>query len=172
VVVWCCDEDPGFKATRPQTEASSETSSRRWTPTLREARASLDSHGGRRPASSQLGQIAWWRRSPVRATTSSGTISSPIHLALGSINSPMQCMLKEICAQCLQPHRDPHTGKRSYVFSCFNQDQDLDSVDSARSRSASGRIRCRKRSPRSGYGTACRSCASNEPWFDRHGAGR
>jgi len=41
----------------------------------------------------------------------------------------MQCMLKEICAQCLQPHRDPHTGKTSYVFSCFNQDQDLDRVD-------------------------------------------
>jgi hypothetical protein len=53
----------------------------------------------------------------------------PQHFAVGSINSPMQCMLKEICAQCLQPHRDPRTGKRSYVFSCFNQDQDLDSVD-------------------------------------------
>ena len=26
---------------------------------------------------------------------------------IGSINSPMQCMMKEICAQCLQPHRDP-----------------------------------------------------------------
>ena len=41
----------------------------------------------------------------------------------------MQCMLKEICAQCLQPHRDPVSGKTSYVFSCFNQDQDLDRVD-------------------------------------------
>ena len=28
----------------------------------------------------------------------------PDHLAIGSINSPMQCMMKEICAQCLQPH--------------------------------------------------------------------
>jgi hypothetical protein len=53
----------------------------------------------------------------------------PQHIAIGSINSPMQCMLKEICAQCLQPHRDPRTGKKTYVFSCFNQDQDLDSVD-------------------------------------------
>ena len=43
----------------------------------------------------------------------------------------MQCMMKEICAQCLQPQRDPHTGKISYVFSCFNQDQDLDCVDFA-----------------------------------------
>ena len=41
----------------------------------------------------------------------------------------MQCMMKEICAQCLQPHRDPATGKVTYVFSCFNQDQLLDVVD-------------------------------------------
>ena len=33
------------------------------------------------------------------------------HRALGSINSPMQCMMKEICAQCLQLHKDPVTGK-------------------------------------------------------------
>src|SRR3954469_19509991 len=46
-----------------------------------------------------------------------------------SITSPMQCMMKEICAQCLQPHLDPATGKTSYVFSCFNQDQPLDQVD-------------------------------------------
>jgi hypothetical protein len=51
------------------------------------------------------------------------------HVAIGSINSPMQCMMKEICAQCLQPHVDPATGKTTYVFSCFNQDQPLDQVD-------------------------------------------
>jgi hypothetical protein len=38
-------------------------------------------------------------------------------------------MMKEICAQCLQPQRDPATGKIRYVFSCFNQDQPLDAVD-------------------------------------------
>ena len=53
----------------------------------------------------------------------------PDHIAIGSINSPMQCMMKEICAQCLRPHVDPATGKTSYVFSCFNQDQPLDQVD-------------------------------------------
>ena len=51
------------------------------------------------------------------------------HLAIGSINSPMQCMMKEICADCLQRHVDPETGKSSFVFSCFNQDQPLDRVD-------------------------------------------
>jgi hypothetical protein len=38
-------------------------------------------------------------------------------------------MMKEICAQCLQPQVDPATGKTRYVFSCFNQDQPLDEVD-------------------------------------------
>jgi hypothetical protein len=41
----------------------------------------------------------------------------------------MQCMMKEVCAQCLQPHVDPVTGARTVVFSCFNQDQALDRVD-------------------------------------------
>ncbi|MBX5482709.1 MAG: FAD-dependent oxidoreductase [Myxococcaceae bacterium] len=53
------------------------------------------------------------------------------HEAIGSINSPMQCMMKEICAQCLQKHVDPVTGKETVVFSCFNQDQRLDAVDFA-----------------------------------------
>ncbi len=51
------------------------------------------------------------------------------HIAIGSINSPMQCMMKEICAQCLQKHKNPETGEEYYVYSCFNQDQKLDFVD-------------------------------------------
>src|SRR5207237_8548435 len=50
----------------------------------------------------------------------------PDHRAIASINSPMQCMMKEICAQCLQRHYDPASGTGTAVFSCFNQDQDLD----------------------------------------------
>ena len=53
----------------------------------------------------------------------------PEHVAIASINSPMQCMMKEICAQCLQPHVDPETGEKTTVFSCFNQDQLLDHVE-------------------------------------------
>ena len=41
----------------------------------------------------------------------------------------MQCMMKEICAQCLLQHKDPITGEETVVFSCFNQDQALDRVD-------------------------------------------
>jgi hypothetical protein len=38
-------------------------------------------------------------------------------------------MMKQVCAQCLQRHVDPATGKESFVFSCFSQDQKLDEVD-------------------------------------------
>jgi len=51
------------------------------------------------------------------------------HVGIASINSPMQCMMKEVCAQCLQRHVDPATGKATILFTCFNQDQPLDHVD-------------------------------------------
>ena len=51
------------------------------------------------------------------------------HAAVASINSPMQCMMKAICAQCLQRHVDPATGREEFVFSCVNQDQMMDQVD-------------------------------------------
>ena len=54
---------------------------------------------------------------------------NPDHTAIASINSPMQCMMKEICAQCLQTHIDPQTKETTYIFSCVNQDQNLDYVD-------------------------------------------
>jgi NAD(P)H-flavin reductase len=56
---------------------------------------------------------------------------NPQHVGIGSINSPMQCMMKEVCAQCLQRHVDPVTGREEFIFSCYNQDQDLDRVDFA-----------------------------------------
>jgi NAD(P)H-flavin reductase/NADPH-dependent glutamate synthase beta subunit-like oxidoreductase len=62
----------------------------------------------------------------------------PAHVGIGSINSPMQCMMKEVCAQCLQRHVDPVTGREEFIFSCYNQDQDLDRVDFA---NLQGRLR-------------------------------
>ena len=53
----------------------------------------------------------------------------PGHAAIASMNSPMQCMMKEVCAQCLQRHVHPATGESSIVFSCFNQDQPAEEVD-------------------------------------------
>jgi len=53
----------------------------------------------------------------------------PGHVAVASINSPMQCMMKAVCAQCLQRHVDPATGREEFVFTCVNQDQPMDEVD-------------------------------------------
>jgi hypothetical protein len=50
--------------------------------------------------------------------------------ALGTVGSPMQCMLKGVCAQCLQWQVDPETGQRTRaVFSCAEQDQPLAWID-------------------------------------------
>ncbi len=50
--------------------------------------------------------------------------------AVATVGSPMQCMLKGVCAQCLQWQIDPETGKRTKaVFSCAGQDQPLAWVD-------------------------------------------
>ena len=50
--------------------------------------------------------------------------------AYGTVGSPMQCMLKGVCAQCLQWQVDPRTGRRTrVVFSCAEQDQPLLRVD-------------------------------------------
>ncbi|MDC0857081.1 FAD-dependent oxidoreductase [Rickettsiales bacterium] len=53
----------------------------------------------------------------------------PKHDAIASINSPMNCMMKEICGQCIQRHKDPKSKNEYFVFSCKNQDQFMDNVD-------------------------------------------
>jgi NADPH-dependent glutamate synthase beta subunit-like oxidoreductase/NAD(P)H-flavin reductase len=129
VVVWCCDEEPGFVPRRPQ--------DRRFVGNIVQA---MDAYAEGRLGSCpipladadriiaigsdrMMAGVAKARHDVLKAHL------KPKHFAIGSINSPMQCMMKEICAQCLQPHRDPQTGETSYVFSCFNQDQPLDRVD-------------------------------------------
>ena len=129
VIVWCCDEAPGFTPGRP--------SDRTFVGNIVQA---MQAYG-----SGALGEQAV----PLRDATAMIVIGSdrmmravgearhgvlapflnPAHAAIGSINSPMQCMMKEVCAQCLQAHVDPVTGERTVVFSCFNQDQALDRVD-------------------------------------------
>lgn len=48
----------------------------------------------------------------------------------GSVYGNMQCMLKGVCAQCLQWQIDPETGKRTKaVFACSWQDQPLEIID-------------------------------------------
>ena len=129
VVVWCCDEAPGFEPTRPQ--------DRTFVGNIVQAMAAYGS-GALGEAAIPMAEadrvIAIGSDRMMAAVALArhrelAPMLKPGHFAIGSINSPMQCMMKEICAQCLQPQRDPDTGRISYVFSCFNQDQPLDRVD-------------------------------------------
>jgi hypothetical protein len=128
-IVWCCDEAPGFAPGRPQDRAycgnivqAIAAFARGELGTQPIATGSVDriiAIGSDR----MMAAVGLARHHELKPFLKAG------HFAIGSINSPMQCMMKEICAQCLQPHRDPVTGKTSYVFSCAIQDQPLDSVD-------------------------------------------
>ena len=128
-VVWCCDEAPGFAPTRPGDKACVanivEAMAAHASGSLGEPRVRMQ-EANRLVAIGSDGMMA------AVAQARHGLLAPYLpkaHVAIGSINSPMQCMMKEICAQCLQPHVDRATGKVSYVFSCFNQDQALDAVD-------------------------------------------
>ncbi len=128
-VVWCCDEAPGFAAGRPQDRTLVGN-------IVQGMEAYASGRLGEQPIAfsdcDRIIAIGSDRMMAAVARARHSVLKSclkPSHRAIGSINSPMQCMMKEICAQCLQPHVDPATGARSYVFSCFNQDQPLDHVD-------------------------------------------
>ncbi len=129
VIVWCCDEAPGFAATRPQDKSFCGN-------IVQAIAAYACGELGERAIPTEdvdriiaigsdrmMAAVGGARHNELKPFLKAG------HFAIASINSPMQCMMKEICAQCLQPHRDPVTGKTSYVFSCYNQDQPLDQVD-------------------------------------------
>ncbi len=128
-VVWCCDEPPGFAPGRPRDLA--------FVGNVVQAIEAYGS-GALGPADTPLEVV-----DRIIAIGSDGMMNAvaearrarlkhyfrPDHRAIASINSPMQCMMKEICAQCLQLQRDPQTGSETVVFSCYNQDQEMDRVD-------------------------------------------
>lgn len=53
----------------------------------------------------------------------------PTSTLVGSINAPMQCMMKGICGQCVQVHKDPVTSEETTFFACSEQDQNLKNFD-------------------------------------------
>jgi len=131
VVIWCCDEAPGFVPARPGDRSFVGNIVQAM---VAYATGKLGEQAIAFDATDRIIAIGSDRMMAAVAAARHGVLAAhlnPHHFAIGSINSPMQCMMKEICAQCLQPQVDPATGERSYVFSCFNQDQPLDRVDFA-----------------------------------------
>jgi hypothetical protein len=131
VIVWCCDEAPGFtpNPSRPQDRTFAgnivQAIAAYGSGLLGEQAVPLaDAEHMIVIGSDRMMQAVGAARHSVLAA-----YLKPGHSAIGSINSPMQCMMKEVCAQCLQPQIDPDSGERTVVFSCFDQDQALDRVD-------------------------------------------
>jgi len=129
VVVWCSDEAPGFTPTRPQDGS--------FVGNIVEA---MDAYANGRMGDPSIPLLEIDRLIAIGSVGMMAAVArarhgvlrdalKPDHVAIGSINSPMQCMMKGICAQCLQIHRDPETDEKTIVFSCANQDQLLDWVD-------------------------------------------
>jgi len=128
IIIWCCDEG-SFEAERPQDKTFHGN-------IVQAVEAYAKGDLGEKPIDTKdVDRIITIGSDRMMAAVKNARHNvlrdylKPDHIAIGSINSPMQCMMKEICAQCLQRHIDPETGERYYVYSCFNQDQKLDSVD-------------------------------------------
>ena len=132
IIVWCCDEAPGILPSRAQDLA--------FQGNVVEA---MKAYG---EGSLGLGAAAPIRLQKADRLLAIGSdrmmaavgrarhdvlknLLPARHVALGSVNSPMQCMLKGVCGQCLQLLRDPTTGQTRLIFSCQTQDQSLDDID-------------------------------------------
>ncbi len=125
-VVWCCESLPGLAIRRPQD----------FTFEGNVIEGLLAYAGSSSPLPlSEIDRIITIGSDRMMAAVACArkTILKPYlnpgHKAVGSLNSPMQCMMKEICGQCVQTLIDPQTGKTRVVFSCASQDQDLDEID-------------------------------------------
>ena len=128
VIVWSCDQ-AGLTPTRPQDLSFTGNIIEAMTAY---ARGELGSKPIDLKDADRLIVIGSDRMMAAVAHAREGVLKAylkPSLVAIASINSPMQCMMKEICAQCLQTQVDPVTGKETVVFSCFNQDQPLGTVD-------------------------------------------
>ena len=129
-VVWACDEAPGFRPGRPQDRSTAGD-------IVAAILAYQEGRLGEKTIDlAEVDRIVCIGSDRMMAAVKaarSGALRPHLkadHVAIASINSPMQCMMKEICAQCLQPRVDPATGeRRPPVFSCFAQDQAMDGVD-------------------------------------------
>lgn len=151
-VVWCCESDPPILPHRPQDHAfhgnivealcawqdglpirTLQTGAESTHPgptqaqTLGPPAGRIGLHEANRllviGSDRMMGAVAQARRTRLKSS-----LGRPEVVAIASVNSPMQCMMKGICGQCLQWIADPVSGQTRAVFTCAEQDQPLDWV--------------------------------------------
>ena len=129
VVIWCCDEAPGYTPRRPQDRA--------FVGNIVEAMVAYakGEFGPQTIPFADTDRIIAIGSDRMMAAVGAARhrvlapFLKPHHFAIGSINSPMQCMMRKSARSVCSGTWIPATGKESFVFSCFNQDQPLDLVD-------------------------------------------
>lgn len=125
-VIWCCEASPGFTSTRPQDFSFQGN-----------VIEGLLAYANATPPIpiDQVNRIITIGSDLMMAAVSCArkTVLKPYlnltHKAICSLNSPMQCMMKGICGQCIQTTVNSITGQAQVIFACSAQDQLLDEVD-------------------------------------------
>lgn len=133
-IIWCTASEPVVKANRPQDTSVIAT----------DLVALVRKYGDGEIGPADSGTIPLSQVDRVMVMGGAGLLGGfqqalagdlspyfPEHLqAEGTVGSPMQCMLKGVCSQCLQWQIDPDTGERTRaVFSCAEQEQPLAWID-------------------------------------------
>ena len=124
-VIWVCEEAPGFSPKREQDLA--------FVGNILQALEESGKRGMLLPMDRLI--VIGSDRLMAALTAAKNSFLAPYFQknpsVIASINSPMQCMMKGICGQCLQRQINPETGIEKLVYSCVNQDQPADLVDFA-----------------------------------------
>lgn len=125
LVIWCCETSPGFQPNRPQDFSF-----------VGNVIEGLIAYNEQPPIPlHQVDRIITIGSDPMMAAVMNArnTVLKPhlkdSHKAICSLNASMQCMMKGICGQCIQTIICPKTGRPKTIFSCVNQDQNMDEVD-------------------------------------------
>jgi NAD(P)H-flavin reductase len=133
-ILWCTAAEPKIPARRPQDNSVVTADV---VNLLKQYHAGDLQNGGESPiALDQVNRIMVMGSTGLLQAFQTGlqdtlkTVFRPDVESIGTVGSPMQCMLKGVCAQCLQWQVDPDTGQRTRaVFSCAEQEQPLAWID-------------------------------------------
>ncbi len=128
-IIWAVGKGDPIEARRPQDHSVVEWDVIKLIGELDEQGVVDMSEVDRLMAMGSTGMLKGFQKELSEGGTLHHRFKEDLHIT-GTIGSPMQCMMKGVCGQCLQWQIDPATGERTQaVFTCSQQDQPLKNVD-------------------------------------------
>lgn len=128
-IIWAVGKGDPIEARRPQDHSVVEWDVIKLIKELSEQGIVDLSEVDRLMAMGSTGMLKGFQKELSEGGSLKNLFKEDLHIT-GTIGSPMQCMMKGVCGQCLQWQIDPATGERTKaVFTCSQQDQPLKSVD-------------------------------------------